>query len=622
MQYIDERFKDDSPEQTVARIKALLKGLGMELEEKWTASGIENCWSVNVSLPGGFPFFSNGKGVTRELARASAYGEFIERLSCGLHLYKLQSIHRDPAVAFHSYAPDGRYMTAGELEAEGEWMDHVIAAYGKGLTRKKLASLCKTYACADREPSVVGQLSANGKAAPNGQVYAVPFYSLFEDKYVYLPIEFVTHVYATNGCCAGNTREEAWVHGLSEMMERHSTIHELMSGRSAPAIPEKVLEKFPTVMKILDKIRSTGIYDVQILDMSLGNGLPVVATRIINKKTQDHMVNIGADPVLEIAVQRTLTELFQGKNLDTFTSQHGAKILKDISQVDHAHNTLNQMETGNGLFTADFFAEELTCHRGCTVFEDRSGMDNKELLADMLGLYRELGRPVYVRNFSYLGFPSYQFVVPGFSETRGELLTEPVSEYGLGDQAAKALRYPENATISELAILLLFHKKMQSVYSRRNSFSRLAGLPLTGPDTNVMLYVTLSYAAWRLGKLEAAKDYLEPVLAQTKLPEDVRLHLACLSQYLGLKLADISEEKIRVILGKFFEEHVAAGLFDRLDGGKSPYDGYLLRCDCRSCDTCAYASHCNYDRLRQVISATGQAYAKFAHGQDREHFLL
>ena len=91
MQHIDEKFKDTSPEQTINRIISALADIGIRVEEKCSNSGIENCWSCQVVIPGGYPFFSNGKGVTRDLARASAYAEFIERLQCGLFLYKFHT---------------------------------------------------------------------------------------------------------------------------------------------------------------------------------------------------------------------------------------------------------------------------------------------------------------------------------------------------------------------------------------------------------------------------------------------------------------------------------------------------------------------------------------------------
>lgn len=605
MGFIDEKFKDTSPEQTVARIQGLLAELGIQLDEQCNNSGIENCWSCQVQIKGGYPFFSNGKGVSRELARASAYAEFIERLQCGLFLYKFQSMGRDAATDLHRFAPDGKFMTMAQLEAEGEWMDYVIESYGCGLTRKKLASLCKSYAAADED-----------------KIWTVPFYSLFEDKYVYLPAAVVEHVYATNGCCAGNSREEAWVHGLSEIMERRSTLTQLLSGKPSPVLPEERLEGFATAKTIIEKVRQTGKYDVQLFDLSLGNGFPVIATRIINKETQDYVVNIGADPVLEIAVNRTLTEIFQGKDMENFSSSHANSILKSIQDVPFVHNSLNQMETGNGLFTADFFAEELLENRPCAQFPDNTNKSNRELLDYMLGLYKALGRPVYVRNFSFLGFPSYHFVVPGFSESRGMLLTEPVSEYAMGDEAAKTLRNPAAANEAALAFLLMFHNKIKSFISRRHNFAGLAGIPMIGYNTVVLLYSTLSYAAWRLKQYPTASRYLDQLQQFRTVPQEIKDYFSCVNMYLKLTSAGMSQEKVRVILKKFHKDEPVTQLYRRLDSGATPYDGYLLECDLKSCHGCPYHDCCTYDRLKEIIAAAGGRYAEFTDGQNKEIFAV
>ncbi len=74
MQYIDEKFKEAKPQDTVAKIKGILDSLGIEVYETWYDSGLENCYSLTVSAKGGIPT-SNGKGITKDFARASAYGE-------------------------------------------------------------------------------------------------------------------------------------------------------------------------------------------------------------------------------------------------------------------------------------------------------------------------------------------------------------------------------------------------------------------------------------------------------------------------------------------------------------------------------------------------------------------
>lgn len=605
MRDINEKFKDMPPEETVQKIQGILAELGIELEERWNDSGLENCWSLHVFAKGAYPMFTNGKGVSKALARASAYGEFIERLQCGLFLYKFQSITRDPAMNLQMFAPDGKYMTTRELVENGEWMDHVIRTYGGGLTREKLAAQCRIYACTQED-----------------KIWTIPFYSLFEDKYVYLPAGFVEHIYSANGCCAGNSREEAWIHACSEMMERRSTIAMLTGGTSAPRIPDEVLNRFPTVANILKAVRANGRYDVQVLDFSIHKALPAVATRIIDKKKHSYFVDVSADPVLEIALCRTLTESFQGRKLDDFGLTHSGETLEEVSAMPKAHNILNQIERGNGMFSAAFFTESEDDKTSFEDYGDHSGKTNKELLEHVLGVYREMGRPLYVRNYSFLGFNSYQLVVPGFSEARGFRLVEPISEYALGDSVYRAFRDVESASPDDLVMMMAFYGKMGTVFSRKHNFRGLAGLPLEHTYNALLTVTALSSAAYRLGRYAQARDYITPVLGGREPEPGAADYFSCVHRYLGLKAAKVPEEKIRCILNKFCEADTIQKLYDCLDNGKLPLDPYLMRCDTVHCAQCRYQKICSYERCKQLIARAGEKYRAFANGQDRKYLSV
>ena len=163
MRYIDEKFKETSPEKTVETIRNILKQICMELEETWNDSGIENCWSLRCNIKGTTEPTANGKGITKDFARASAYGEFMERLQSGLFFYKFQSIEGDEAMNLLTYAPDKKYMTLQELTESGEWMDYLIDTYGSGLSREKIARQCHMYACTGED-----------------KILTVPYYSLLK----------------------------------------------------------------------------------------------------------------------------------------------------------------------------------------------------------------------------------------------------------------------------------------------------------------------------------------------------------------------------------------------------------------------------------------------------------
>ena len=355
----------------------------------------------------------------------------------------------------------------------------------------------------------------------------------------------------------GNTRNEAWVHALSEMMERRGSLTMLTSGKSTAPISQEVLEQFPIVKNIINQVRENGKFDIQIFDYSLGNGFPVIATRLINKETQDYRVNVAADPVLEIAIQRTLTEMFQGKSIKEFTSAHNGTIINNIDDFPIGSNILNQLETSSGIYTADFFAEELTCSKAATDFADNSDKTNDELLQYMLELYKALGKPVYVRNFSYLGFHSYRFIVPGFSEAKAINLQDILPD-ALASEASKVLKDVASADDYELNLLLKHSKSISTIFGRYYHFNRLSGLPFVSADGVMLLSLSRSYAAYKLKAYDEAARQLGAITRNALFDEKLRKYFACVARYLTLIKSGISEDKIRVILYKFFEKEYAS----------------------------------------------------------------
>lgn len=603
MEHIDNKFKDMNPVETVDQIISILAECGIVLDEKWNSSGIENCWSVIVSPQGGGPF-SNGKGVTQELARASAYGEFIERLQNGLFFFKYQSIIRNKKIDIQNYAPDAKYMTIEELIANGDWMDYLIDSYGGKLSRRVIAEQCKAYACAD-----------------DGKILTLPFYSIFEDTYVYLPIAFVDQIYGTNGCCAGNTKEESWVHALSEIMERHAMLKHLLSGDSAPKIPEEKLASYSTVNKILKKLRSNKDLLVDIFDLSITRELPVISTRVINRRTKSYLVNAAADPVLEIAIQRTLTELLQGRNIDNLSGIHNGQILSSPADYPITSNAFNHLETGSGIFTANYFAEEITCQRRLTEFVDNSKKTNAELLSQMLSLYRSIGKPVYVRNFSFLGFNSYRFVIPGFSESMYMKLNAPVMEFAFGDQLYSTCRDLRAANKLDLQLYLQYNNMSIGTYSKYNNFGMLSGIPLTRKASSFLAHINRAYASYKVGRYADSIKYAEPIIRSDIYDANSKEYLSCVNHYLKLRLKNIPESVAKSVVSKFYDEGISSKLIRTLDSGLTPYDDYLLTCSSNQCESCQYKKECQLQSYINIVSKVADKYASFTNGQNSSNFI-
>ena len=112
------------------------------------------------------------------------------------------------------------------------------------------------------------------------------------------------------------------VQGFSEIQERYCQYQFLFRHLTPPDVPEDYLAQFSVASRIIRSIRAAG-YDVVVKDCSLGEGYPVVCTAVIDRKTHQYHVHLGANPVFEIALERSLTEIFQGRNLSALAIDRG-----------------------------------------------------------------------------------------------------------------------------------------------------------------------------------------------------------------------------------------------------------------------------------------------------------
>ena len=138
----------------------------------------------------------------------------------------------------------------------------------------------------------------------------------------------------------------------------------------------------------------------------------------------------------------------------------------------------------------------------------------------------------------------------------------------------------------------------------------------------VLISIARSYTAYRLNSYKEAVKYLNTIIGNKSIDEDIRQYFACVARYLILKNGQVKDEVIKSILYKFFEEQYVNELYEKLDQGLSPYNGYLLKCDMEHCDTCNYRKDCKYNEIKEMYKTVGQEYKKFVNGQAREEFAI
>jgi ribosomal protein S12 methylthiotransferase accessory factor len=80
-------------------------------------------------------------------------------------------------------------------------------------------------------------------------------------------------------------------------------------------VPPDVLAKYPGILAGIDALEKQG-FPVLVKDASLGGQYPVMCVTLMNPRTGGVFASFGAHPSLEVALERSLTELLQGRSFE------------------------------------------------------------------------------------------------------------------------------------------------------------------------------------------------------------------------------------------------------------------------------------------------------------------
>jgi YcaO-like protein with predicted kinase domain len=296
----NEYGKCDIPSNTVNRIKEGLQRLGLRAE--YQAFQVSHnihwgrVWIDSIKI------VCNGKGITPELAEASAYAELTERLSAGLFYpvfeervrYNIPCLYSEETSRFLNYEYMNGYMYSHQDDVENPLKIEDLLANETRLTRDDIDDLksCR-----------MARHWVNG-------------FSLIRQETVKVPINFVAYIHGSNGMAAGNTMEEAMIQATCEIFERHSQIQTIKYERATPSIHEESVKN----ENIRDMIRfyKEKNVDVMIKDLSLDGLIPCIGALFINHNLRpdrlEHRILIPAVSFnLDEALTRCFTEGMQGR---------------------------------------------------------------------------------------------------------------------------------------------------------------------------------------------------------------------------------------------------------------------------------------------------------------------
>lgn len=478
--------KDLPLEQTIANMTNILADLGMKIEISSWRNIVPNVWSLHIRDAASPMCFTNGKGASKESALCSALGEFIERLNCNF-FYNDQFLGQDIANSEFVHYPNEKWFT---LEVDDALPAGILDDYTREIY--------------DPEGELRGShlIDTNSGNRERG-ICSIPYVRQSDGETVYFPSNLIENLFLSNGMSAGNNFNEAKVQCLSEIFERAVKRQIIEQEIVLPDVPQAVINKYPSIVEGINALEAQG-FPIVVKDASLGGQFPVMCVTLMNPKTGGVFASFGAHPSFEAALERSLTELLQGRSFEGLNDV--PKPTFNSMAVSEPENFVEHFIDSTGVISWHFFSAKQD-YDFCEW--DFSGT-NEEESACLFGMLESIGKEAYIAEFSDIG-SACRILVPDYSEVY------PVDDL-IWDNTNKALDYREDIlnlhTLDDDALASLAERLEESQLDNYTDIITLIGVEfdentvwgqLTILELKILIYLAL-------GELEEAIELVETFL--------------------------------------------------------------------------------------------------------------
>lgn len=383
--------KDASLESSIATLLGKLDAIGFHVVERSWLNEIENIWSVHITDRDCTRLFSNGKGGSELAARASALGEFFERLSTNYfwtHFYLGETVAQGEFVHY----PDE------------QWFPVKGKAWPKGILTAEL----QRFYNPDKAVHAHQLIDLNSGNADRG-ICSIPYTRLRDGQIAFYPVNVIGNLYVSNGMSAGNTLMEARTQALSEIFERDIKFRIIREGLCLPDVPEAVIDRYPRIAAGIKGLRAAG-FGILVKDASLGGEYPVMNVTLLHPKDQGVFASFGAHPRFEVALERALTELLQGRALDSLGDFPAPGF--DQDEIADAQNLEIHFVDSSGVISWEFMRNSPDFEFVDWNFSETTAQDY-QWSVDRI---HASGHDIYIADFTHLGVYACRIFVPGMSE--------------------------------------------------------------------------------------------------------------------------------------------------------------------------------------------------------------
>ena len=287
-------YKDITPEETIKNIEQFFQSKNCKLQKEGLWQHGDSLYSCryNLIFNNKAILGANGKGVTPILSQASCFAEMYERF-CGAQ--------EDICLNYKNYQ---NYIKANLKKYNYHLTpdEKLIENYNDDLY---IRTSCFNQLNMDIEKII--------QVVFNNELYAIPYKSINNLQDYYTNPFFMKMMVGTNGLAAGNSIEEALVQGISEIFERQARELFLKYPKFRYyQLDNKNLSVY--LQNIINDIEQNKSLKVNIYDLSYNFNIPVCLLIIQDLDRHLYHFNFGSHPVIDIAIERCLTEMYQGYN--------------------------------------------------------------------------------------------------------------------------------------------------------------------------------------------------------------------------------------------------------------------------------------------------------------------
>ncbi|WP_345551227.1 OsmC domain/YcaO domain-containing protein [Microbulbifer aestuariivivens] len=445
--------KDLPLEQTIANMTKILADLGMKIEIASWRNIVPHVWSLHIRDAASPMCFTNGKGATKEAALCSALGEFIERLNCNF-FYNDQYFGEEIAHSEFVHYPNERWFQPGAGDAlPAEILDdYTLAIYNP-----------------EGELGGSNLIDTNSGRIDRG-ICSLPFVRRSDGEVVYFPSNLIENLFLSNGMSAGNTLAEAQVQCLSEIFERAVKKEIIEQEIALPDVPQEVLAKYPHIVEGIAELEKQG-FPVLVKDASLGGRFPVMCVTLMNPRTGGVFASFGAHPSFQVALERSLTELLQGRSFEGLNDVPPPTF--NSMAVQEPNNFVEHFIDSTGVVSWRFFSASAEYEFVEWDFSGAHQDSNQTEAERLLQILDDMGREVYMAEYDDLGAPACRILVPGYSEVY------PVEDL-IWDNTNKALDFREDILnlqrLSDSALEALVERLEESQLDNYETIISLIGV--------------------------------------------------------------------------------------------------------------------------------------------------